>query len=496
MSKILGLFLLTACSLSAVEIPMDGELKSFSLKKGIEIWIKEHLTTPAQVACRFIGQDPIQGKPQIFDQQFLAENFEEELPNFLDYCEEEIERKGGASLGLVAVGVVDPDGLHSYLSDRYGHLEVKNRISEEPVQVVYTKNLNEIDVLLSYPTVLFHVKTDEDLKKLWVFYLIQSMAENRFKKAASLADGKWIAPDESKYMLPAYATVGHGIQKISGTVQEKLLTAFLVAIQELKEKGFTESELASSKSQLLKHLKRFYKESPNEQTLADYYASHLAASLSCSDYTTFMTLSFQMIPQIAMSDIAEMLKVSFRDDMRQVVLHFPEGNGITRQNVEETLKAHVSDSLEFVPQEPTRLVLEEGKDAFSQLPITDEEQKMIRGVIQTVAETNPIKLGFIRSDLEKKRLQLLHIHPLRSLSTMFTDPYTKQCVAEIMDSFFKWKSFISDFSKRMNQESQDENLQMYIQGFCLTVKANPDQVRQYIVKKEWEKLVKYLVKLN
>jgi len=121
---------------------------------------------------------------------------------------------------------------------------------------------------------------------------------------------------------------------------------------------------------------------------------------------------------------------------------------------------------------------------------------MIRGVIQIVAETNPIKLGFIRSDLEKKRLQLLHIHPLRSLSTMFTDSYTKQCVAEIMDSFFKWKSFISDFSKRMNQESDRDNLTAYIQGFCLTVKANPDQVRLYINSKEWEKLVKYLIKLN
>lgn len=494
MSKILGSFLLVACSLSAVEIPLDTELKSFSLKKGIEIWIKEHLTNPAQVACRFVGQDPIQGKPQIFDLECPAEIFEEELPNFLDYCEEEIERKGGASLGLVAVGVVDPQGLHSYLVNRYDHVEVKNRISEEAVQVIYTKTLNELDVFLSYPTDLFQLKTDEDLKKLWVFYLVQTMAENRFKQAATQSEGKWIAPDESRYMLPAYATVGHGVQK--GAAQEKLLKGFLMAIQELKEKGFTESELAASKSQLLKHLKRFYEEKPNEKTLADYYASHLAASLACSDYPTFMDLSFQMIPQIAMADIAEMLKNSFRDDSRHVILHSPEGSPITTQSIKELLKTHMSDSLEFVPEEPTKIELVDGKDAFLQLPITDDEQKMIRSVIQIVAENNPIKLGFMRSDLEKKRLQLLHIHPLRSISTMVTDSYTKQCVAEIMDSFFKWKSFISDFSKRMNQEYDHDNLHMYVQGFCLTVKANPDQVRMYISNKEWEKLVKYLVKIN
>jgi len=119
MSKFLGVFLLAASSLSAIDIPIDGEIKSFSIKKGIEVWIKEHLTTPALVACRFVGQDPIQGKPQIYDFECSAELFQEELPNFLDYCDEEIERKGGASLGVVAVGVVDPKGLESYLSTRY-----------------------------------------------------------------------------------------------------------------------------------------------------------------------------------------------------------------------------------------------------------------------------------------------------------------------------------------------------------------------------------------
>jgi len=493
MAKILGILLCGMISFSAVDIPLDDQLTCLSLKKGIEVWSRGQIASSAQVACRFVGQDPIQGKPQIFDLDCPADIFEEELPNFLDYCEEEIEKKGGASLGVVIVGAVDSQGLHSYLAGRYDQSEIRNRISEEAVQLISNTDSNEFDVLLSYPTTLFNVRTDEDLKKLWVFYLIQAMAENRFKKAATEADGKWIAPSESKYMLPAYTTVGHGIQK--NLKEENLLKSFLTAIQILKAKGFTDSELADSKSQLIKHLKRFYSETPSEQLLADYYASHLAASLPCSDYTSFMTLSFHMIPEISMGDIAEMLKNSFKDDTRQVVIRYPEAAPISAAIVQTTLKEYESDNLEFTPEE-TRFVLDEARDAFSQLLITDDEQKMIRGVIHTVAESNPIKLGFIRSDLEKKRLQLLHIHPLRSIATMFTDPYTKQCVAEMMDSFFKWKSFISDFSKRMNQENERGNLQMYIQGFSLTVRANPDQVRLYINNKEWEKLVKYLIKLN
>jgi hypothetical protein len=496
MRKLLGVFLMGMFSLLAVEIPLDQQIKTFELKKGILVWLRG--VASSEVACRFVGQDPLQGKPQIFDLDCPSAIFEQELPAFLNYCEEEIQKKGGASLGIVAVGSMDPQGLHHYLAQRYDQSTIGNKISAEAIQLTPVEGSKEIDVLLSYPTALLPAQTDKDIKKLWAFYLIQSMAENRFKKATIDVDGNWISPEETKYLLPAQTTVGHGVERteITSETQGRLLKTLLTAIQDLKKRGFNESELADSKSQLIKHLKRFYEANPNEKTLADYYASHLAASLPCPDYLTFMVLSFQTIPEISMADIAEMLKVSFKDDTRQVMIQYPEERPLQLADIQTTLNQFVSDNLEFKPDEIDPIVLVEGKDPFSQLLITDEELKMIRGIIQTVAETNPIKLGFIRSDLEKKRLQLLHIHPLRSLAAMFTDPYTKQCVGEIMDSYFKWRSFISDFSKRINQESERGNLMMYVQGFCLTVKANPEQVRMYLTNKEWEKLVKYLIKLS
>ncbi len=497
MAKLLGVLLLGIVSLSAVEIYEDTSLKNFSLKRGIEVWLKEHFSASAQVACRFIGQDPRQGKPQIFDLDCPAEIFEEELPSFLDYCEEEIQKKGGASIGLVAVGSVDAQELHHYLVDRYDQSEIRNEISEEAIQLIPTYVSSEFDVLLSYPTALKAVQSDDDLKKLWVFYLIQSMAENRFKKAAVDVDGLWVSPEDLKYLLPTQNTVGHGVERIHTTAQTegRLLKSFLTAIQELKERGFTENELADSKSQLIKHLQRFYEASPNEKTLADYYACHLAASLPCSEYSPFMTLSIHLIPEISMTDVADMLNASFKDAGRRVVIRCPEGRELSKEQVQETLGQFVSDAIEFKYEGPAKVEIVEGKDPFSQLPITLEEQNMIRGVIQTVAETNLIKLGFMKSDLEDERKKLIHIHPLRSLVAMCSDSYTKKCLAEIMDNFFKWGSFISDFSKRMNQEADRDNLAIYIQGFCLSIKANPDKVRIFISNKEWEKLVKYLITL-
>jgi hypothetical protein len=497
MGKFWSIILLAFTSLTAVEIPIDESVKSSLLKRGVEVWIKEHLSTPPSVACRFVGQDPIQGKPQIFEYNFSLEEFEEELSSFLDYCEEEIHKKGGASVGLVAVGTVDPEGLKHYLANRYDQSTIENEISEEDIQLIPTPGSQEFDVLLSYPTILEPVQSDDDLKKLWTFYLVQSMAENRLKRATVEMDGKWVAPEAAKYLLPAQATVGRAVEITQDTAATSpLLKKLLESIQVLKEKGFTENELADAKSQLLKHIKCFYEAHPRDETLADYYASHMAVSLPCPEYAPFMALTLRIIPEIGILDVAEMLNASFRDDSRRVIIRHPEVSTLSIANVESTLKQYDTNKMKFKYDASAKIELIENKDPFLQLPITEDEQKLIRSVIQTVAEKNVFKLGLIYGDLEEKRKKLIHIHPLRSIAAMCSDPYTKKCLAELKNTTFKWSSFIKDFSKRMKQELERDNLMMYVPGFCTALKANPKQVRAYIENKQWEQLVQYLVTIK
>jgi hypothetical protein len=483
--------------LSAGEIPREKGINSFSLKRGIEVWLRPHVVAPSIVACRFVGHDPLHGKPQIFDLDCPSHIFESELPVFLEYCEEEIQKQGWLPIGLIAVGCVDGEGIKDYLAKRYKEKAPHYEKTYENIQLFSKAGSENMDVCLSYPMQLSPIETEEDLKKLWVFYLIQSMAEERLKQAAAEVDGWWVSSRGARHLLPALATVGHALEKADGSYpSSKLLVHFLEAIQILKEQGFTEGELAACKSKLQRHLHRFYQTPPTPFMLADYYASHLAAALPCSDYSNFMQFSLDLVANIEMSDISEMLNVSFLDETRAVTISFPEEFPLTRAVVQETLNAHPSDSLVFTPQEPEKPAILDEKDPFAQLPITEEEEKMMQDIIQTVAKTNPVKLGFMRAELERKRLQLIHIHPLRSLATFVQDPTTKQCLAEILDSFFKGSSFVSDFSKRMKQESEKDNLLIYVPGFCQTVKANADQVHFYINTKEYEKLIKYLLKLD
>jgi hypothetical protein len=493
MGRILSLLFVSMVSLSAVEISQEKGLEPFSLSHGLEVWTK-NIEHSSQVACRYVGQDLLHGKPQIIALDCPAGVFEEDLPSFLNCCEEEVSEKGGIPIGLVVVGAVNREGLHHFLANRYSEDNTTSEYSCDDVQLIPNQNSKEIDVLISYPTSFSPIKTDADLKKLWTFYLIQSMAENRFKNATIDADGKWIQNEQNKYLLPATTTVGHGVEKYwsPADTEDKLLKSYLTAVQVLKERGFTKNELADSQTQLIKHINRFNDSDPDEIKLAEYYASHLAASLPCADYEKFMEHSLRVVSEITMQDVSEMLKASFGDDTRQVVIRYPMGSSLTAETVQASLKQFKSDGLEFNYAD----LIVDGKDPFSQLPITDEEQKMVREIIQVVGETGKLALWNMKSELDEKKVKLSKIHPLRSIAAIMTDSYTKKCMAEIMGDTLKRMSFMSDYTARLNREFDRGNINMYVQGFCLSVKANSDQVRAYINAKQWEKLIKYLIKLN
>lgn len=482
-------------SLMGVDIPFD-KMTQFELQKGFEVWVKE-ISCSSQVACRFVTHDLLYGKPQNYPFDDSKDVFEDYLPYFLDFCEEKVNEKKSIPLGMVFVGGINGDALRNYLEDRYSRKSMNDNFSDKAVQLQRSFS-EQIEVLLSYPKNLQQVNTDADLKKMWAFFLIQSMAENRFKAKTVEAEGKWVEAENAKSLLPTLSTVGHGIEQdsTSHVPGDRLLKGYLSVVQLLKEKGFSENELADSKARLMNHIHRFYSTCPHESTLVEYYASHMAALMPCSSYKEFMSESFRVVPEITMGDISDVLKDSFKDDSRKVLILQPEDAVITETSVQEILDEFESDRIEFNYTEPEQVVVEAEKDVFLQLPLSDDEKNMIQDIIQTVGSTSKVRLAWLKSDLEKKKMKLVHIHPLRSIAAMVADPYTKQCLGEIMDDWVKRSNFISDYTKRLNREVEKDNIMMYVPGFCLAVKANPEQVYSYIASSQWENLFRYLLMLN
>lgn len=506
MAGFLGLFLLGVLSTTTVEIPTDQSLKKGSIQNQIQIWLRQHISNPPKVACRFVGQDPKQGKPRIFGLDCNAEKFEEELPFFLDYCDQEIKKNHGSLLGVVAVGSVDLDGFSRFVTERYEKIHFDREGALPAIQLIPTPNSDAVEVMISYPSPPISLQSSHDIKELWIRHLLQKMVENRLKQAVASAGGQWVYPEAAKTLLPTVNTVGHGVEHGVDPVKsdQSLLNKLLQAVQDFKTKGIAESELEDFKALLIKHIKQFYELDPDETNLADYYAAHLAYSgapsvahgVECPDYFRFMSQSLRAIPTIEMNDVLETVNSSFvKDGSRQVVIKHPGHHPVSEQSIQVMLSMYGVDAIECKLEEPKKIEIVDQKDPFTLLPITEEEQTMIRDIIKTVADTNPVMLGWMRSELEAKRKKLLHIHPFRSLATMCVDPPTKKNLEKVLGAYFKGSSFLSDFSARITYEADQNNLEMYIQGFSLAVKANPEKIRTFVSNREWEKMVKYVVEL-
>jgi hypothetical protein len=192
--------------------------------------------------------------------------------------------------------------------------------------------------------------------------------------------------------------------------------------------------------------------------------------------------------------VIDFLDPLFSEENAYFTISLPS-NAVTQK---ESFKACIetSSSLQMNQEKMTHeeeVELEDDLQLFAKLTITDEEKRMMREVIQTVGRGSEIKLGMMYLSLSKKRAQLMHIHPLRSLATQITDEYTKQCLGKLLDHSMKRDNYLSDFSSKMKEEGAKDNVLKYVDGFCKEVKANPIQVRMYITHQEYEKLIRYLI---
>jgi len=510
MKKLIGILVIWMVSLQAVEIPEEDDISISSLNNGIQVWLKNHSYPENTVACRIVARRSEEELPQIFTLDCPTEVLEEELPSFIEYCYDSIEDEATCKMSMVAVGDFDKDDLTDFLAKAFAVFSHRREGIESP-QISISESLIDdkmVYVSLHYPTPFPPLNSDKNLKELWSIYLLQIMAQDRFHKMFALAETDWIKPTDARYLLPMSYCVARGKRFVGkeneiGSESLRMLERPLLAMQEIKSEGFKMKELAEAKGKLQKNLLKFYQRSPDNGTLADYFASHCSLGQGCPSYTAFMAMSLHVISEIEIFDIYNLFGAYFRDDLRRVEIVATPSTHVDELDVQKLLNAFQSDTLIV-----NREVVEEemAKDAYSQLLITDEEIQIIYEIIDTIAKSNVAKLLVNQSEMEEKGRKISQVHPMKFLGVVFSNPHLKKCMAKIHDgaflNSFKWSGFFDGssnqkgFAQKMDEEAKKNNLLKYVPGFAKAVKASPDQIRVFILKKEWEKLVKYLIKLD
>ena len=498
MKQILAFLLCLTCSLAADKISPDDDLSIAPLKNGVEVWIRPHPVPSRTISCRVIARHPLEAVPQIFSLNCPVDAFEEELPGFVEDCQKEILNEDQCKIAVIVVGDFKKDELHDFLADAFEAFSDRMpTLDAQIVSVIPSNDSGQICVSLSYPTSFQEIKTDQDLKELWVLYLLQSIVEEKFRKTVKEGEGQWIQPSHAKYMLPYPNTIGR-IKQMAGQDPLAGLKGFLGAMTRLKSGGFSGQELSDAKAKLQKNLLNFYQDKPTSSVLADYLASHCSFGTGSPPYSTFMTMSFKAIADVQDVDIAEFIKLYFKDATRRVLVAVPAGVEVSKDSISNLLVSNKTDDLKLVM--PTGG--EDINSAYKRLPLTDAEAKMIYQIIDTVGNLGLIELYKKENEVTDLGVKVQHVHPFKFLEVVLTNPHLKQSMTLLEGSYFKWRGFFdgsgksAGFTAKCEREASRDNLDPYIVGFCQAVKANPEQVRYFVEKKEWEKLVRFLIKLE
>lgn len=134
--------------------------------------------------------------------------------------------------------------------------------------------------------------------------------------------------------------------------------------------------------------------------------------------------------------------------------------------------------------------------SYSQLPITAKDAETIYVIVDTLSSHNVLMLGLKKWELEEKGESVSHVHPLRFLAAIFSNPHLKGCMREVRTSSFKWDGFMGPLGKRLDKELRQGELVPYLPEFSSAVGADPKKVETYAQAKDWNGLVEYLMKID
>lgn len=123
--------------------------------------------------------------------------------------------------------------------------------------------------------------------------------------------------------------------------------------------------------------------------------------------------------------------------------------------------------------------------------MTTQDKENLSFVINTLSSHSAPSLLFYKRDLEKRGMATDHLHVLRRLGYIFSNPTLAKETKAI--GSVPWKRFARDFGKSLARaDERGEMPQEVIDDFANQIGANPKEIDPYFKKKEWVALMNYL----
>ncbi len=422
-------------------------------------------------------------------------NNQDEIKAFLKQCKSYLDPKGRSKSAVVAMGRSVADQVQQWISENIAqsdeHAPDLNGVlfGMPALQVLQQPEGKEPLVQVTYGFSMPKMQTSRDLRKFWSLALVQQMTKERLK--AQKISCEEVEPS-SQFLLPEKRIA----YRLSMKETDKDLKRFLKGMQEIRQVGFTGEELTEAKRVFSDNLHRLQQSHPTKglSTVASFHAEGFLRNLGLLSYAYFLDSASTLINSITPVDVAIALNECYDDEKRQVILLANASKGeamelLVRNDLDESDQLHIDHTSDPVATEAAP----PASDPFFQLTLNKVDEEIIYKIIDTMARDNVIKLGLKRKTMERKGKKIRHVHPLRFLGCIFSDPHLHSCMREVHRSMFKWNGFIDGLKDRLREEGARGNLYQYVPGFAQLLNRDPKKITHYLEKRDWDGLVRYLL---
>ncbi|HEX2582518.1 MAG TPA: hypothetical protein VHL30_00180, partial [Chlamydiales bacterium] len=132
-------------------------------------------------------------------------------------------------------------------------------------------------------------------------------------------------------------------------------------------------------------------------------------------------------------------------------------------------------------------------EAYGELVCTEQDQSHITEIIKIMSENGKLGLLFRQNHLKQLGAQINHVHPLKFLETIFSNPESKASMRDIFEDYFKKTGFLDGLGPSLSREMEKGKLMQYVEDFSKTVGVSAEGIRPYFQTGDWEALVRYLI---
>lgn len=127
--------------------------------------------------------------------------------------------------------------------------------------------------------------------------------------------------------------------------------------------------------------------------------------------------------------------------------------------------------------------------------MTDSEKMDLHYILDTLANSSMMTIGFKKKYVEQASSRIAHIHPLRIMIEMLNDPINNVNLHRIRQRSMIWSALSEQYAETLDEENNLGNVMPHLFDFCHELNIAPSYVQAAFEKAAWDEVFELLLEI-